>query len=176
MESIHKLENMIEGWLKPIPHLPTEWRKWLAENVWWITLVGVVLSVIGVLGLIFALINAMAIFGSVSSFYSVYSVSTAQTYTGWWILAIVVSLVFLVVTIAIEAMAIKPLKSQKKKGWDLMFLVLLIGAVSQVVNIILNFNPMSFIPNVIFTAIGVAIGAYFLFELRSYFKSAKLIK
>jgi hypothetical protein len=172
MESIHKLENMIEGWLKPIPHLPTEWRKWLAANVWWITLVGVVLSVIGVLGLIFALINAMAIFGAVSSFYSVYGVSTAQTYTGWWILATAVSLVFLVVTIVIEAMAVKPLKSQNKKGWDLMFLVFLIGVVSQLVGIVLNFNAMSLIPSIIFTALGIAIGAYFLFELRSYFKGA----
>ena len=50
MKSIYKLEKMIESWLKPVPHLPTEWRKWLADNAWWLTIIGVVLSTISVLG------------------------------------------------------------------------------------------------------------------------------
>ena len=84
MESIHKLENMIEGWLKPLPHLPTQWRKWLADNLWWITLVGVVLSVIGVIGLFIAMLIAIPLIGTTTSLYSAYGITTTQTYTGWW--------------------------------------------------------------------------------------------
>ena len=60
MKSIYKLEKMIESWLKPVPHLPTEWRKWLADNAWWLTIIGVVLSTISVLGMLIKLMAIMS--------------------------------------------------------------------------------------------------------------------
>ena len=171
MESIKQLEKTIEGWLKPIPHLPVTWRKWLGLNVWWITLVGVILSALGILGLIGSLFAAMSIFGVATGIYGY----VAPVYTGWWVLASIVSLAFMVVTVSITAMAISPLKIQKRKGWDLLFLVFIINVVSAVVSAILNFSVISFVGSLIGAAIGAAISAYFLFEIRSQFNGITAI-
>ena len=172
MESIHKLEDTIEGWLKPLPHLPTNWRKWLTENVWWLVLIGVILSVIGTIMLVMAVIAAMAVVGSVTSVYGVYGVNVVQSYSGFWYVASIISAVLLVATIIIEAMAISPLKVQNKKGWDLMFIAYLIGIASSVISAVLNMQLF----NLVSAAIGAAIGAYFLFEICSYFKQAAVVK
>lgn len=170
MESLHKFESTVEGWLKPLPHLPTDWRKWLAVNAWWLTLIGVILSAIAILGLAWAVLVAMSIFGAVTT--SFYGYVAPTVYSTWWVLASVVSLALLVLTTVLEAMAISPLRAMKARGWDLMFLVFVVGLVSGVAGAVLNFNALSFIPSLIGTAIGGAISAYFLFEVRSYFKKA----
>ena len=174
MESVNKLEKTIEGWLKPIPHLPATWRKWLGENLWWLTLIGVILSVIVVFTIIGAMFTAMSFLGSVNSIYGMYGITTAS-YSGWWMMASVASLVFMVVTVAISSMAISPLKVQKKKGWDLLFLVFIVNIVSSVVSVILNFNMMTLIPGLIGTAIGAAISAYFLLEVKSQFNGVTAV-
>jgi uncharacterized membrane protein YhaH (DUF805 family) len=165
MEALHKLEDMIEGWLKPVPHLPNAWRKWLAENAWWLTLIGVVLSVFAVFGLL----SAASIFGATSGLYgSVIYNAVVETHGGLWLTSIYVSLILLVITVIVEAMAISPLKALSKKGWDLMFLAYVIGVISGLVGAILNIDILS----LIWTAIGAAIGAYVLFEVRGHFKKA----
>lgn len=176
MESMKKLENTIGEWLKPLPHLPTNWRNWLAKNVWWLVLIGVILSVLGVLLLVSAVLTAMATVGTVTSIYGAYGISVAQAYTGWWYAASVASLAFLALTVVINAMAITPLKAQSKKGWDLLFLVFLIGIVSSIVSVVLNFSSYNVIANIFSSVIGIVIGAYFLFEIRSHFKSTSKIK
>jgi len=170
MESIHKLENTIDGWLKPLPHLPTNWRVWISKNVWWIVLVGAILSIVGTLMLVGAIITAMAAVNTVTSVYGLYGISVASAYTGWWYAATVASVIFFAITIIINLMAISPLKAQSKKGWDLLFIVFLIGIVSTIVSAVLNISSYSVIANILGSAIGVVIGAYFLFEIRSYFK------
>lgn len=163
MEQVHKLENMIEGWLKPLPHLSTEWRKWIAKNVWWITLIGVVIAVMG----IFGLLTALSIFGATTSLYGAFMYSAVvQTHGGLWFVSMYVSLALLALTTVIEAMAVSPLKVQNKKGWDLLFFAFLAGVASGVVTGVLNIDVISLIG----TAISAVIGAYFLFEVRSYFK------
>jgi len=174
MESINKLEKTIEGWLKPIPHLPITWRKWLGENVWWLTLLGVILSVIAVFTIIGAMFTAMSFLGSVNSIYGMYGM-TSGSYSSWWMISSVASLVFMVVTVAISAMAVNPLKAQKKKGWDLLLLVFIVNIVSSIVGVILNFNIMTLIPGLIGIAIGAAISAYFLFEVKSQFNGVTAV-
>ena len=168
-ESIKKFEDTIQGWLKPIPHLPTTWRKWISDNVWWITLVGVILSVIGLFGLLIVLLGAMSFFGANSVFYGAY---VPATYSGMQLFAGFVQLLFLVATVAITAMAIMPLRLMSKKGWDFLFLAFLIGIVAQVVGAVLMTNPSGIITTLLSDLIGAAISAYFLFEIRSYFKKA----
>lgn len=165
MESLHKLEDMVEKWLKPLPHLPEAWRKWLAENAWWLTLIGVVLSVFAV----FALFASLSLFTATTSLYGqLVTTAIAQTHGGLWMTSVWISLALMVVTVVIEAIAISPLKALSKKGWDLMFLALVIGVVSNVVSGVLNIEVMSLIS----AAIGAVIGAYVLFEVRSHFKKA----
>lgn len=170
MDTVHKLEKSIEEWLKPLPHLPNDWRQWIAKNVWWIVLIGVILSVIGGLMLIGAVFTAMGAIATVNTVYSSLGVNVAPLYNGWWYAATIASLIFLVITVVINALAITPLKAQSKKGWNLLFLTFLVGVVSSIVSIVLNITTFNVVGSVIGGVIGVVISAYFLFEIRSYFK------
>lgn len=164
MESIKKLENMIEGWLKPLPHLPANAQKWIAINIWWLELIGVVIlafsgiALLGTLGL--ALGITSTIFG-------------VSTFSGLIAISSIVSLASKAASVVVMAFAISPLKSLKKKGWDLLFIALLINCVSVVLSALIYFNAMNFITSLLSGAVGAAIGAYFLFEIRSYFVSVK---
>lgn len=166
MEAVHKLEETIGGWLKPIPHLPTEWRKWLATNAWWLNLIGAVLGAIAFLGLLGALSTALSWFGTVTS---IYGVAIGQVYGGWWVFGTVVALVSLGLVVLLSAMAVSPLKSMSRKGWDLLFLIFLVEVVSMVANLVINFNTYGIFAGLIGNLIGVALGAYVLFEVREYF-------
>jgi len=167
MSYISKIENMVSGWLKPVPHLPKGAQKWIAENVWWIVLIGVIASVISLLIGIGAIFTYMALVGTYSYVYS------ASPYGAGWIIGSVVGLLFSALIIVLLATAISPLKNGQKKGWERLFLVVLVNAVSVVLGAILTFSPIGFIFGIIFGAIGVAISAYFTFEIRSHFVAAK---
>lgn len=165
MESLHKLEDMVEGWLKPVPHLPETWRKWLANNAWWLTLIGVILSIFAII----ALFGALSLFTATTSIYGAYAAEViAETHTAMWTTAIWISLALMVVITVIEALAISPLKKMSKKGWDYMFLALVISVVSSLITAVLNVN----IGSLLSAVISAAIGSYILFELRSHFKKA----
>ncbi len=172
MEAVKKLEKTIEGWLKPVPHLPSEWRKWLAENVWWLVLVGVILSVFAAFAALGAIITALSFMGAATSFYGYYY---TQTYSGWWFIASIISMVSLVITITLTVMAVNPLKEHKKKGWDLLFMAALVGLSLSLVSTVVSFNVVSFIPSLIGLAIGAFIGMYFLYEIRSHFNAATVV-
>ena len=117
--------------------------------------------------------TALAFLGAATSYFGYYAV---QSYTGWWVLASVISLLFMIAIVVISAISINPLKNLQKKGWSLLFLTLIVSAVEIIVGAIINFNAVSFIFSIIFGAIGLAISAYFLYEIRSYFKSAVAAK
>ena len=167
MEIINQLESKVAEWLKPVPHLPANATKWLSENVWWLTLVGVILSVIGLISMIVGVFTVMALVGTVTSFYGI-NYSTVA-YSWWNVITSLVSVIFMAATIALSAMAISPLKLSLKKGWTLLFLVLVLRAAAVVVEAILHFNVFGFISTIIFGAISIALGAYLLYEIRSHF-------
>lgn len=164
MEFISKIENMVAKWLKPLPHLPIAGQKWIATNVWWIELVGVILLGFSGIALIGTLTMAL---GFTATFWGV------AAFSGFAALSSGLSLLFLVASIILMAVAISPLKALKKKGWDLLFIVLLINVASIVISAITSFNAVTFITSILSGAIGIAVGAYFLFEIRSYFVSTK---
>ena len=167
MELINKLEKTVEGWLKPLPSLPKNVQKWLAENVWWLALISAILTGISIL----LSLGAIATYASYSAgIDAAYSIGLAS-YAPGWIISVVTSLIFSVITVLLTAMAINPLKSLNHKGWKLLFVIYLINALNAVVNAVLSFNVFSFIFGIIFGAIGLAIGGYFLFQIKSYFGS-----
>lgn len=163
---IENIEDMVAKWLKPLPHLPVKFTKWIAINLWWIVLIGVILSALGLLAMFTGLFAIIAFLGTATSFYGHYVTST---YTGFSLVVSLVSILFMVGTIVLTAMAISPLKLSAKKGWTLLFTVMLIQAAFVVVGAILSGNVFLFISNLVSGAIGIAISAYLLFELRSYF-------
>jgi len=166
MDSIKKLEKTIEEWLKPLPHLPSSWRNWIGQNVWWMALIGVILSAFAVLAGLGAILTAMSLLGVATSIYGVYM---AESYSSWWMISSAVALVFMAIILVLTAMAIQPLKGLKKKGWDLLFLTSVIGFVSMVISAVMNLNALNMIPNLLSTAISAVISMYFLFEIRSHF-------
>lgn len=164
MELLSKLERTVLGWLKGVPHLPSNVQKWLGDNIWWIVAIATVLSGLGVLGLLFALIgNLSALSTPIMSYYA------STTFVTWAIVTTIVSLVFVALDCLLLALAINPLKEKQKKGWVLLFAVWLLGVVSVVVNAILTLNPFGFVTAVIFGAIWLAVSGYFLFEIHGQF-------
>lgn len=164
MELLYTLEKTIVGWLKNVPHLPEVARKWLGENVWWIALVGAILSGIGLIIALTAVLGAIALLGSVGLTYY-----AAATVTAFTVVSGFIGLAFGIVQIVLLAMSIKPLQLKQKQGWTLLFITWLVGALGVVVSAALSLNPLNFITSILFGAIFVAISGYFLFEIRGQF-------
>lgn len=167
MEYITKLENLVAGWTKNVPHLPVAGQRWLGQNVWWIILIATIASGIGILFSIIGIFQTIALLNTFSStVYGYYAVANISAMT---VVASVVSLAFSVALALVMALAIKPLQLQQKKGWTLLFVGWLIQIVAMVVNSILGLNVFTFIFGIIFGAIFLAISGYFIFEIRGQF-------
>lgn len=164
MEFISKLEKVVLGWAKNVPHLPTAGQKWLGANIWWIALIGAIFSGVAFLFAAGGLLTLISLLGAVSSAYYV-----TGNYTSLAMLNAAVSLVFLALNGVLLALAVKPLQNMQKKGWVLLFLTLLVQAFSVVVNAVLSFSVAGFIIGILFGAIGLAIGAYFVAEIHGQF-------
>jgi len=158
MDSLHKLEAMVASWYKNAPHLPIEAREWIATNAWWMVLVGVILNIIALWGLMTLLFFASAVLVGYAG------IAGAALGGILWVASLIV-LIFGILIIILAAMAVKPLKVMRKKGWMLLFIILLIEVVSQVVDFLFKFNLFGLVWGVLWAG----VGAYFLFEVRDYF-------
>ncbi|HEY8885918.1 MAG TPA: hypothetical protein VIM31_00235 [Candidatus Microsaccharimonas sp.] len=165
MEYISKLEKLVLGWAKNVPHLPPAAQKWLGVNVWWITAVGAIISAIAFLFALAGVFTLISLIGAVSSAYYV----VGSNYSSLAIMTGIVSLVFLAANAALLGFAVKPLQNLQKKGWVLLFITLLVEALSVVVHAVLSFSVVGFIIGILFGAIGLAIGAYFIAEIHGQF-------
>lgn len=176
MDLINKLEKLVLGWAKNVPHLPAVARQWLGLNVWWIVLVFAILSGIAFLVALSSFFTYISLIGAASSAYYINA-----SYTSIAVLNSTVNLVFLAATTALFGFAVQPLKERQKKGWVLLFFSVLVQALSVVVGAILSFSVGAFIIQILFGAIGIAIAAYFVTEIHSEFahpakKTAKVEK
>jgi hypothetical protein len=162
---VTKLEHTVAGWLKKVPHLPVSGQAWLAENIWWIILVSAIISSISVL---FALVGFFSILSVISSI-AAYAYAIGPMYTGWTVFTALVSLLLLALGTIVLWVAVKPLQLKTKKGWTILFIALLIEAASVVIDSVLTLSPLGIISGLILGGIGIAIGAYFIFEIRGQF-------
>lgn len=170
MEALHKFETTVAGWYKNVPHLPKNAQKWIADNVWWIVLIAVVLGVLGVFtgfGAIGALGAVTATYGALSPYYGVAVANVGAAITAAWI-----ALAGLAASVVLMALAISPLKEHKKKGWDLLFLSDIVYFAIVVVSAVITYS----FGNIVGALLGTAIGFYFLFEIRSHFLGHKTVK
>jgi len=164
---ITQLEHTVAGWLKKVPHLPVAGQKWLADNIWWITIVSAIVASIAVIVGIVGVFTILSLLSAVTTYAYAYGLTNA--YTGWTLISALISLLLLALTTIVLWVAVKPLQNKTKKGWTLLFIVLLLEAVGIVVNNVLSLNVFTIVFGLIFGAIGLAIGAYFLFEIRDQF-------
>jgi uncharacterized membrane protein YhaH (DUF805 family) len=164
MEFVTKLEKKVISWFKSTPDLPAGGRKWLGDNVWWLALVGAILSGVSVIFSLFALTALTALMGTTGATYYV-----TPTVTSWAIVTTIVALVFTVLKGILLAMAVQPLKEKQKKGWVLLFATWLLSGVAVVVNSLLTLSIIGFIFGVLFGAVWLAILGYFLIEIHGEF-------
>lgn len=167
MDSVRKLEVMAAAWYKDMPHLPAKGQKWLADNIWWLTLVSVVIGAIGVVQVLAATLFVGAWVGGIAG-----GVLGSVALSGLALFVVMLSLALAIVSLIVSALAIRPLRAKQKKGWLLLFITLLIGVLSTVVGFLFQWNFSSFIAGIIFAA----IGGYFLYEIRSYFGQVRVHK
>lgn len=138
------LENRLsEFFTKKLPAIPDKFKEMIVKYGPYLALVGIIFSIPALLALvgIGAVAAPWAIVGKVN-----YGITA-------------ISLVFGVLMIVLEIMAIKGLFARKMKAWKLMFYISLISAVSN----LLRFNLGGLI-------IGTGISWYILFQIRSYYK------
>ncbi len=158
MESVRKLETNLISWYKQWPHLPKEITKFLSEWAWLFTLIGVVISILGVISLL-----SITLFGAavLTSLGGAYGAAAGGALT----LVVLVSVAFSALIIYLSAIAITPLKEKKKRGWDLLFWIVLINFAATIVNSVLSYNLFG----IVWGVLGAAIGGYLLYEVRSSF-------
>lgn len=155
MQYVDSVADTTAKWMKDIPHLPKGFTKWLAENSWWLTIIGVVLSAFGIIGLLTTMMAGSVVLAAVG----------AVGLGGMFFVSTLVTLVGYGVSVVAEAMAISPLKAMKKRGWDLLFFALLVSVALSIVGSLLTVN----IVGILFSLIAAAIGIYVALELKPYF-------
>lgn len=174
MDAVASLEKTVAGWYKNVPHLPKNAQQWLADNVWWIALISFILGVVGLFTLVPA---ALIAFGLSSSLSGVYALTITSSY--YWV-TVLVSLVSLLATTVLTALAITPLRNHARSGWNLLFLSLVVSVALSVVNsllsLVLAFSSMllgALVWSLFTAALSFLVGSYFLFEIRSHFGAKK---
>lgn len=167
MELVYKLEKTVGQLYKNAPHLPVAGQKWLATNVWWLAAIGAAMGALAVLWLVPLALAAMGLSVLFPFAYG------GGYYTGFWF-STVLSLITLVAVTVLTGLAINPLKIKAKRGWNYLFLALVVQTAASVVVSVLAFDFM-LVFNLFGAAVSAVIGAYFLFEIHGYFgvKAAK---
>ncbi len=161
MEVINKLEAMIAPLYQKAPRLPRDTTDWIADNAWWLALLGAILGLITVLGIVSLTFFAGVFFTSVAGL-------VGATLSGIVLVGVILALTFSIIDIVLLSLAVNPLKNKLSKGWTLIFISLLIHVISVVVNFLFTFDVLGLIWSLTFTV----IGGYLLFEVRHNFKIA----
>lgn len=172
MEVIHKLELTLEAQYKKVPHLPVGVRKWLAENAWWLVLIGVIVGIFAILSILSLLGLAMlglSIGGALLG--AGIGAAVGATLGGILLVTALISLALYIAETVLMGMAIMPLKDMKKRGWDLLFVVAVLNAVSIVVVGVLTFDLLG----LVWSLLWIALSVYFLYEVRDYFLVKKAV-
>ncbi len=161
MDSVRKLEKSLVDFYKQWPHLPSEVTKFLSDFAWILALIGVIIGVLGVISVLSVTLLGSAILVGMGG--------AAGAVVGGAITAtVIISLLFSIVILYLEAIAVKPLKNKQKRGWDYIFYALLVSVASAVVSLIFGLNFVG----LIFSLIWAVIGGYFLFEVRDQFAAS----
>lgn len=155
MQRLIGLEEAIGRLFRKMPHLPRESRDWIADNIWWLVIIGLVLSAMTVLDLLLLLFGA-----------SLYMGLTADIAVGSAVfITTMINLAMFSIVVVLEAMAIKQLHLKRRYGWELLFVICLVLLAGSVLRALMN-NSLSGLLNPLVVAF---ISFYLLFEIRDYF-------
>lgn len=161
----------LEKWLDETFHLkapfqfPVGLSSWLANNSWWLALVGAVLSVLGVL----STYNSINYFNETTQMLGAYGATGATgALLGQSVNLLYVSMASSAIAAVLLFLASSKLKAHQKAGWNLVYYNFLINAALSLVGSAL-FATATIVFSLIGFVIGFAIGAYILFQIRGYF-------
>lgn len=144
--------------------LPAGFTKWLANNVWWLTLVGAIFSLLSILST-WSSLNTVQNLGDAygldgSAVGALYAQSANVLYISMAVNAVSAVLLF---------MAFQKLKVHQKSGWNLVYYNMLLGITASLVSSVV-FATYALVGGLIGVAIGLAIGGTLLFQIRKYFQ------
>lgn len=147
-----------------LPKLPKLGREWLAKNIWWMALLATIIGVLSIFPLF------IVVFG-IGIIASLFGGPIGIVLSGTLLVAAIVSMSYAIILTIITALAVSPLKAGRKKGWDYLFLLQLLGLLVIILNFAFTFEPTSFILGLF----GFSISGYLLFQIRNLFgdKSTK---
>jgi hypothetical protein len=173
MEFIKKIENKLVGINATLPVLPKEAKEWLAK-VWpWFALIGGAVQVVAAWFLWDVVRVANNRLDDVNNVYKdLTGHSLHYGYSATDKTIIYGGIIMLLISGVIALMAWPKLKARDSKGWDLLFLALLIEIVYTVYSLIV---PERGFGGFISSLIGVAISAYLLFQMRDVYKHNKAV-
>lgn len=156
MDTVHTLEQTFAKWHKNAPHLPKQITAWIAKNMWWLVTLGVAIGIFITLQ-VFLLSGLLLALMSGSKGHMVIG--------GAPFLVQIIAFILVVVSLGIACMAVQPLYNLYKKGWTLLFMLLLIELVGIGIVLISTFDIFGALQSLLQTG----IAGYLLFEIREYF-------
>lgn len=169
MAHTDELEMKLKRWYDRVPHLSAYSREWLANNIWWMALIGVLFNGVGLFRVVDVL---LAVLGVSRPGVDVQSVLAITSYT--WVYVIISAIQF-AVTLAFMVFAVSPLRDRAKQGWVLLYWSFIANFTLSFIAMIASFRLF----NAFVVVAQAGIAGYFLFEIRSYFalhREGKLLK
>lgn len=141
---------------KKAPQLPVGVKEFLVKIIPWVSLVGVILGVLFIIpGILLALgLGALSV--------SLGALNGTGLGTG---AGLFVSVIFSLAQLALSIMALPGLFAKKKQGWTYSYYGIYLSAAGSLIGALVSGSV-----NIVSPVIGFAIGAYFLFQLRKYYK------
>lgn len=156
-EKTKQLENWLADKYKKAPVLSKGGREFLVEIAPW-------LSLLAGIGTLITAYNLWHWVHRVDGLEMILGVSYTR-----WSLGIGLALLVSAVTGVMYLAAFSQLKDRKKPGWNLLFYAILLNVAYGIVLLFTDYGGADYL---ISSLIGAAIGFYFLFQIRSYYKVA----
>jgi hypothetical protein len=145
--SMNQLDGVLNTYFgQKAPALPANIKEILVQFAPWFAILGIVLSVPGIV----SLLGAQAMLSSVPMM-AAYAPQAGYT--------VLVSGVTLIINVVLMVLALKGLFAKTKPGWTFMFYATLVNAVSSLL-----------LMNIAGLVIGTALSFYILYQVKSYYK------
>ena len=134
------------------PHLPANIQQTLVSLAPWVALI---IGILGLLG-IFSIVSLLPMFSSLP-YMAIPGMSRLYP-------MMMFSIVVGGIAAVLDLLAFKPLKERKKKGWNFVFYGNILSALSAILNLVFRYSGS------LGGVIGVLIGFWLLFEVRSQYR------
>ena len=139
---LKKLDTIFEDlFIKKAPPLSKNAKEWIVKAAPWLVLIFALIAIPSIL--------AALGFGAVTAPFWLFTRHSALYF---------VSVIIGIIQLVLQLMAVSPLFKRAKRGWSLLYYSSLLGIVSSIIHL----SP--------FGLVFAALGLYFLYQVREYYK------